>query len=165
MVRFPGPRDRHHFLHLNSSAWHVYDTLSVEPDAVAAVDELWNDWYSKQPWRYQMSPNEEHIYWVMMLGALEPDKCPYLRPNPDKTTWGEISHLVRYCMRMQSVLRVMIVRYGVQGGRMGWWKMIQLALIFAKLNIKARASEEWIQRREAARQNRALGQQESNGSN
>ncbi|KAF4961496.1 hypothetical protein FSARC_10169 [Fusarium sarcochroum] len=164
MVRFPGPRDRQHFLYQNCASWRVYDYLKVEPDAIAAVDELRNDWYSRQPWRYQMAPHEPHIYWVMMLGALEPDSCPYIRPNPDKTTWGEVSHLVRYCIRMQSVLRAMLVRFEYQG-RMDWLTMMQFALLFAQLNIKARASEEWIQRREMARQNRALGRQESSGPN
>ncbi|KIL89052.1 hypothetical protein FAVG1_07446 [Fusarium avenaceum] len=104
MVRFPTVDRQPYFYTWVSQELHMFHSLAVHPPAIAAVDELWEDWYSRQPLDCSMEPNMDHVYSIMRLCAYEPDKWPYNQPNPDKTTWSEVSHVARYCIRMPILL-------------------------------------------------------------
>ncbi|KAF5661909.1 hypothetical protein FHETE_8189 [Fusarium heterosporum] len=126
-----------------SSNLPLHFILNMYPPAVEAVDELWQDWYSRQPYNCPMVPNHEYVALVIRLMARDPDRFSYHKPNPDKTNWREISHLVRYCLRILVILgpvfRNRDTRLEVK---------IVLALHHASLNIKWHCSERWLQQRQ-----------------
>lgn len=159
MVRFPTFDRQPYFYSWISQDLHLYNILVSLPPAIAAVDELWEDWYSRQPLHCRMRPNMDHVYCILRLCAFEPDKWPYNQPNPDKTTWSEISHIARYCIRMCVVLRGILPHIYA----LDWDACVPMFMWHAMLNVKAHCSREWIRRRDERRSRIAVSR-ESGGS-
>ncbi|CAJ0553388.1 Ff.00g119000.m01.CDS01 [Fusarium sp. VM40] len=160
MVRFPTFDGQPYFYPWVSQELHMFHCLASHPPAIAAVDELWEGWYSRQPLDCSMEPNMDHVYSIMRLCAYEPDKWPYNQPNPNKTTWSEVSHIARYCIRMCVVLRgVLPVIYSIS-----WDSCVPIFMWHAMLNVKAHSSRALIHRRDEQR-SRISASRESGGSN
>ncbi|KAM0238905.1 hypothetical protein ACHAP5_008540 [Fusarium lateritium] len=155
MVRFPAFDRQPYFYSWISQDLHLFNLLASYPPTIAAVDELWEDWYSRQPLNCSMRPDMEHVYRIVRLCALEPDKWSYNQPNPDKTTWSEICHIARYCIRMCIAIRSWLPRnYALE-----WNACVPMFMWHAMLNVKAHSSREWIRRREERRRRIAVTQE------
>ncbi|KAM0346405.1 hypothetical protein ACHAPU_005469 [Fusarium lateritium] len=142
------------FYHPVATSWHLFSIINMSSRAREAVEELWRDWYSFQPQNSRVASDMKHVAMVIRLVARDPDRFAYHKPNPDKTNWGEISHLVRYCIEMLVILRPLFINPDTK-----LETRITAALVYALLHIKGHCSEQWLRRRaqrragiEAARQ-------------
>ncbi|RBR26248.1 uncharacterized protein FIESC28_00893 [Fusarium coffeatum] len=137
MVLLPETRDRvhGHYLWFSVHLCDFYERLDNMPKVQAAMDELWADWYKHQPVTCIMDPDYNDL--LKMFALCMFTSTSYTRDNPDKSTWGEMSHLTRFCIKMHLVLRELNQdRHGA-----GWYDSIEAAMHYAKLRIKIRVSD------------------------
>ncbi|KAF4983092.1 hypothetical protein FZEAL_1421 [Fusarium zealandicum] len=81
------------------TSWQQYYDFMATPDIQVAQAELWDDWYVKQPSTYRFEPCLRHVERVLLLTEIEPERMAYCQPNPNKETWSEVGHVVRYVIR------------------------------------------------------------------
>ncbi|KAJ4141612.1 hypothetical protein NW768_000827 [Fusarium equiseti] len=137
MVLFPETREEEHghYLWAAVTLREFFTTLDNLPQVQAAMDELWVDWYKHQPVTCIMDPDYDDLLGMFTLCMF--NRTSYTRDNPDKSTWGEMSHLTRFCIKMHLVLR----NYNRSRDGAGWYDSIELAMHYAKLRIKIRVSD------------------------